>query len=71
MLGIARQLARHDTPLVGINQGRLGFITDIALGDFETALAPILAGDYDEEERDHARRRASSATARRSSTASR
>ncbi len=25
-----RQLARHDTPLVGINQGRLGFITDIA-----------------------------------------
>lgn len=51
MLGIARQLARHDTPLVGINQGRLGFITDIALGDFETALAPILAGDYDEEGR--------------------
>ena len=34
MLGIARQLARHDTPLVGINQGRLGFITDIGLGDF-------------------------------------
>ncbi len=51
MLGIARQLARHDTPLVGINQGRLGFITDIALGDFETALAPILAGEYDEEQR--------------------
>ena len=51
MLGIARQLARHDTPLVGINQGRLGFITDIALGDFESALAPILAGDYDEEQR--------------------
>ena len=51
MLGIARQLARHDTPLVGINLGRLGFITDIGLGDFETALAPILAGEYDEEER--------------------
>ncbi len=51
MLGIARQLARHDTPLVGINQGRLGFITDIGLGDFEGALAPILAGDYDEEKR--------------------
>jgi NAD+ kinase len=29
MLGIGRQLARHNTPLVGINQGRLGFITDI------------------------------------------
>ena len=29
MLGIARQLARYDVPLVGINQGRLGFITDV------------------------------------------
>jgi len=51
MLGIARRLARHDTPLVGINQGRLGFITDIALGEFEAALAAILAGDYGEEKR--------------------
>ncbi len=51
MLGIARQLARHDTPLVGINQGRLGFITDIGLGDYRTALAAILQGDYEEEKR--------------------
>jgi NAD+ kinase len=51
MLGIARRLARHDTPLVGINQGRLGFITDVALGEFEGALAAILAGAYDEEKR--------------------
>ncbi|MEP6739616.1 MAG: NAD kinase [Caldimonas sp.] len=51
MLGIARQLARHDTPLVGINQGRLGFITDIALGEYESALGAILAGKYDEEQR--------------------
>ena len=51
MLGIARQLARHGTPLVGINQGRLGFITDIALGDYENALAPILRGEFDEERR--------------------
>jgi NAD+ kinase len=29
MLGIARELARHNLPLVGINQGRLGFITDM------------------------------------------
>ena len=51
MLGIARQLARHGTPLVGINQGRLGFITDIAFGGFESALAAILEGEYDEEQR--------------------
>ena len=51
MLGIARQLARHDTPLVGINQGRLGFITDIGLGEYEAALVAILAGDFEEEKR--------------------
>jgi NAD+ kinase len=51
MLGIARQLARHGTPLVGINQGRLGFITDIPLHDFPGALAPILDGAFDEERR--------------------
>ena len=33
------------------NQGRLGFITDIALGDYESALAPILRGEFDEEQR--------------------
>lgn len=31
MLGIARQLAPFDVPLIGINQGRLGFMTDIPL----------------------------------------
>ena len=51
MLGIARQLSRHNTPLVGINQGRLGFITDVPLREFAEALAPILAGDYEEEHR--------------------
>jgi NAD+ kinase len=51
MLGIARELARHDIPLVGINQGRLGFITDIPVGQFREALAPMVAGDYEEEHR--------------------
>ena len=51
MLGIARQLARYGTPLVGINQGRLGFITDIRVGQFAEALAPMIAGDYEEEHR--------------------
>ena len=50
-LGIARQLARFGIPLVGINQGRLGFITDIPIGQFAEALAPIIAGDYEEERR--------------------
>jgi NAD+ kinase len=51
MLGIARELARHNLPLVGINQGRLGFITDIPIGEFATALAPMIAGRYEEERR--------------------
>ena len=34
MLGIARELARHNLPLVGINQGRLGFITDVPIGHY-------------------------------------
>jgi NAD+ kinase len=51
MLGIARELARWQVPLVGINQGRLGFITDIAIDQYRDALAPMIAGDYEEEHR--------------------
>ena len=51
MLGIGRQLAQHGVPLIGINQGRLGFITDIPLEGFRTTLGPMLRGQYDEESR--------------------
>ncbi|MDL2337563.1 MAG: NAD kinase, partial [Pseudomonadota bacterium] len=51
MLGIARQMARFGIPLVGINQGRLGFITDVPIGEFAAALAPMIAGSYEEEHR--------------------
>ena len=51
MLGIARELARWKMPLVGINQGRLGFITDIAVTQYRDALVPMIAGDYEEETR--------------------
>ena len=51
MLGIARQLARFGTPLVGINQGRFGFITDVNVGQFEEVLGPMIVGDYEEEHR--------------------
>ncbi len=51
MLGIARELAPFGMPLVGINQGRLGFITDIPMGTYKEALAPIISGDYEVETR--------------------
>ena len=51
MLGIARHLARFNLPLVGINQGRLGFITDLPLEQFREALAAMVAGDFEEDYR--------------------
>jgi len=51
MLAIARRLAPHDVPLIGVNQGRLGFLTDIPLAAMERALEPMLAGRYLEERR--------------------
>ena len=46
MLGVGRQMACHKLPLIGINQGRLGFITDIPLKDYQTVLSPMLQGRY-------------------------
>ncbi|MBJ7314031.1 NAD kinase [Rugamonas sp. CCM 8940] len=51
MLGIARQLAPYDVPLIGINQGRLGFMTDIPLDNMLDVLAKILGGSYQAERR--------------------
>src|SRR4051812_32928224 len=43
MLGISRQLASYGIPLIGINRGRIGFITDIPLDNFQATLVPMLA----------------------------
>jgi NAD+ kinase len=43
MLGIARELAPYRVPLIGINHGRLGFITDIAVGQMPEVLAATRA----------------------------
>lgn len=51
MLGIARQLAPYDVPLIGINQGRLGFITDIPRDQMIPAVAQILDGKHVAEQR--------------------
>lgn len=51
MLGVGRKLAPYNIPLIGINQGRLGFITDIPLGQLESTLLPMLHGSYVEDER--------------------
>lgn len=51
MLSIARRLAPHDVPLIGVNLGRLGFLTDIPRARMEPTLGAMLDGRYTEERR--------------------
>lgn len=51
MLHTARRLIEHGVPLVGVNLGRLGFLTDIARTSATVRLGEILDGAYAEEER--------------------
>jgi NAD+ kinase len=49
MLGVGRKLAAYGVPLIGINQGRLGFITDIPYGSFSVSLGKMLQGEFVED----------------------
>ncbi len=51
MLNIARSLHTFGVPLIGINQGRLGFLTDVSADTMLETMAEILAGDYLSEAR--------------------
>lgn len=51
MLNAARRLARYKVPLVGVNQGRLGFMTDIAREDMLTCMEDLLDGRFTPESR--------------------
>jgi NAD+ kinase len=51
MLGVARELAPFRIPLIGINHGRLGFMTDIALDQMADALPAMLGGRYETDRR--------------------
>ncbi len=51
MLSVARHLAGFGVPMIGINLGRRGFLTDIPVDQPFPALARILDGDFQAEER--------------------
>ncbi len=51
MLNTARRLAGYGVPLVGVNQGRLGFMTDIARGHMLEKVGDVVEGRYVEEHR--------------------
>lgn len=50
-LNAARLIVNHHIPVLGINRGRLGFLTDFSPKDFETELLPVLKGEYKQESR--------------------
>lgn len=51
MLSAARQLAPFCVPLAGVNQGRLGFMTDIARHDMLNGIEDLLSGGFEHETR--------------------
>jgi NAD+ kinase len=51
MLRAAHLHAANATPILGIHMGRLGFLAEVRLGDWESSLDRVCAGDYWLEER--------------------
>ncbi|BCD98442.1 NAD(+) kinase [Marinagarivorans cellulosilyticus] len=51
LLGSARLMAGTGVPLLGINRGRLGFLTDISPEDIELKVGEVLDGSYEREQR--------------------
>lgn len=46
LLHAARDFVDFDTPILGVNRGRLGFLTDIAPNELEQRVSDVLAGNY-------------------------
>ena len=51
LLSIARLVERPDVPIIGVNLGGLGFITEIAADELESILTKTLAGNFSTEKR--------------------
>ena len=51
LLSAARTLAKHETPVIGVNRGRLGFLTDITPDEIAQQVPAILDGHYEAENR--------------------
>lgn len=51
ILGAARSLAMHGTPMLGVNLGRLGFLADVSPENISAQLDAVFAGEYSSDRR--------------------
>jgi len=51
LLGAARKFVNNGIPILGINMGTVGFLTDVNVENFESVIGDIFKGDYVLEER--------------------
>src|SRR5436190_23849347 len=51
LINAAHSVVKHNTPVLGVNRGRLGFLTDIHPQDLEKKIGEVLSGNYQEEKR--------------------
>jgi len=51
LLRAARNYLEHNIPILGINMGTVGFLTDIKIEDFESVIKDVLVGNCEIEER--------------------
>ncbi len=51
LLDAARAISRYKTPVLGVNRGRLGFLTDISPSEVEEKVGEVLEGKYFHEKR--------------------
>ncbi len=51
LLGVARLIGDRETPILGINLGGLGFLTEVTIEEARDTLSRIVAGDYEVDQR--------------------
>ncbi len=51
LLGVARLVASQGIPILGVNLGGLGFLTEVTIAESQAALARVIAGDYEVDRR--------------------
>lgn len=49
ILGVARDFAKVEIPVIGVNRGGLGFLADVSPDQIEDGLAAVIRGDFRQE----------------------